>query len=89
VFVWNKQRIQSHFLICYVALVLLRLIQHSIGFKYPIAAISGIKGTKMKENYYLFGYCSELTDALSKLINADLARQVYSRKELKNILAAT
>jgi len=93
VHVWTRAHIEAHFLSCYVALVLLRLIQVDTGFQYSAAkiieAIRGIVGARMKENYYLFSYRTELTDRLGKLIGQNLARQVLSKDDMRKILAAT
>lgn len=93
VHVWTKAHIEAHFLSCYVSLVLLRLIQADTSFEYSAAkvieAIRGIVGARMKENYYLFSYRTELTDVLGALIGQNLARQVYSKDDMRKILAAT
>jgi len=93
VHVWTREHIEAHFLSCYVALLLLRLIQRDTGFEYSVAkvieAIRGIAGAHMKENYYLFSYRTELTDRLGALIGQNLARQVYSKDDMRKILAAT
>ena len=93
VHVWTRAHIEAHFLTCYVALVLLRLIQAATSFEHSAAkvieAIRGIVGARMKENYYLFSYRTELTDLLGALIGQNLARQVYSKDDLRKILAET
>jgi transposase len=93
VFVSLENHIEAHFLTCYMALVLLRLIQADTGFEYSAAkiaeAIGGIIGTHMKESCYLFSYRTELTDKLGDLIGQELDRQIYTVKAMKNILAET
>jgi hypothetical protein len=93
VFVSLEEHIKAHFLTCYIALLLLRLIQADTGFKYSAAkiaeAIRNITGTHMKENCYLFGYRTDLTDELGRLIGQELNRQVYTVGAMKDILAET
>jgi hypothetical protein len=76
-----------------MALVLLRLIQADTGFRHSAAriaeAIRGITGIHMKENCYLFGYRTELTDELGCLIGQELNRQIYTVSAMRGILAET
>jgi transposase len=93
VYVWTRPHIEAHFLSCYVALVVLRLIQSDTNFEYSVAkiidAIRGIVGSHMKQNYYLFSYRTHLTDHLGKLIGQNLAKQVLSKGDIKKIFATT
>jgi len=93
VYVSSKDSIEAHFLTCYIALLLLRLIQAATGFRYTAAKIAeamrSICGTHMKENCYLFGYRTGLTDELGCLIGAELNKQVYTLGSLRQILADT
>ena len=92
-FVSREDRIEAHFLTCYIALLLLRLIQADTGFRYSAAkvaeAMRGVVGTHMKENCYLFGYRTGLTDELGRLIGAELDKQVYTLESMRALLAKT
>jgi hypothetical protein len=93
VYVSRHDRIHAHFMICYVALVLLRLIQADLKWTHSAGEIaediSLMNGTLMKKNYYLFGYRTPLCDKLGKLCDLNLARQVLSSKEMREIFAKT
>ena len=93
VYLSRHDRIHAHFLICYVALVLLRLIQADLGWVYSASAIAealgNMTGTLMQKNYYLFGYRTYLTDELGKLCDIDFSRRVLSTKQIRDILAST
>jgi len=93
VYVFRHDRIHAHFMICYVALVLLRLIQADLDWRYSAEAIAGdcaaMNGTLMKKNYYLFGHRTHLSDELGKLCGIDLSRQILTAKDMKDILAKT
>jgi hypothetical protein len=88
-----EDSIKAHFLTCYVSLLMLRLIQADTGFRHSAAriaeAIRGIAGIHMKENCYLFGYRTELTDELGGMIGCELNRQVYTVGAMRDILAQT
>ena len=93
VYVSRNDRIHAHFLICYVALVILRLIQADLGWKHSAQEIAddiaSMNGTLMKENHYLFGYRTHLCDMLGRLCGIDLSRRMLSAKEMRDILAKT
>lgn len=93
VYVSRHDRIHAHFMICYVALVILRLIQADLEWKHSADEIAGdlskMEGALMKRNYYLFSYRSYLTDKLGKLCDLDLTRQILSTKDMKDIFAKT
>lgn len=93
VYVSRHDRIHAHFMTCYVALVLLRLIQADLKWKYSAEEIAhdiaSMNGTLMKRNYYLFGYRTHLTDKLGKLCDINLSRKILSVKDMRDIFAQT
>jgi hypothetical protein len=93
VYVSRHERIHAHFMICYVALVLLCLIEADLSHDYSIQEIvddiASINGTLMDKNYYLFGHRSHLSDALGRLAGIDLSRKILSAKDMRDILAKT
>jgi len=93
VYVSRHDRIHAHFMICYVALVLLRLIQSDLKWKHSADElahdIASMSGTLMKRNYYLFGYRTPLTDKLGKLCGLDFSRKILSVQDMRNIFAST
>lgn len=68
----SEEGIYSHFLICYIALVIARLIQLSLDKEYSVRKIfSSLKkcnGTLVERNWWIFGYRTELTDLLYELV---------------------
>lgn len=93
VYVSRQDRIRAHFMTCYVALVLLRLIQQDLGWDYSASAIAddiaAMDGILMKKNYYLFSHRTHLSDRLGKLCGIDLSRQILSAKDMREIFART
>jgi transposase len=91
VFVSNHERIHGHFLTCYIALVILRLIEKRMGYEYPLSQIittmKNICCSPETENLYLFDYCTDVTEALGKAFNIDFGKKRLSRSEIKNVLA--
>lgn len=92
VHVSTDAHIRAHFLICYISLLITRLIQRDTKHRYSASqiasAIAGLRGTYMEENYYLFGYRDDVTDALGKATGMNLAKKIYSKGEITSLIAS-
>lgn len=90
VYVWTDKHIEAHFLSCYIALTLARLIQKDTGFAYSVAEImdelSAMSGTHEQDNWWLFDHRSDLSDELCSRVGIDLTRKRMQLSELKSIL---
>ena len=93
VFVSKEDHIKAHFLICFVALVIARIIELKLSHKYSIGRIlesldkSGC--THMKQNYYLFDYLDDVLEDIGAIFKIDFSKRVRSLGEIKKVLAAT
>jgi len=91
VYVSNYDHIDAHFLICFIALVILRLIQKQTGKLYSaetiIDCLNRIECMNEHENIYMFGYRSKVSDALGKAFGIDFTKKRLRLNEIKNILA--
>lgn len=90
VYVRDHDHIDAHFLSCFIALTILRLIQKETGRTYSTQAIidclNKIECMSEHENIYLFGYRSELSDALGEAFDIDLTKKRLRLQEIKKIL---
>ena len=90
VYLSRKDHIEAHFLICFVALVIARLLQQRIGDKYSVTRIleslNKVSCAHIKENYYLFDYTDEVTDAIGNALGIDFSKKFMRLKDIKNIL---
>ena len=87
VFVSREERIKAHFLTCYIALVIVRLIQRRIGYEYSpeklIEAMNRISCSHEGGNLYLFDYRSGVADALGKAFGLDFTKERLTRAAIK------
>ena len=87
----TESHIRAHFLVCYVALLAMRLMQLDTGRKYSAAQISealaGVTGHLVDRNLYLFDYRTDLTDELAGAVGINLSRQVLTRGQIRSIMA--
>ncbi len=91
VYVSREEHIRAHFLVCFIALLIMRLMQLDTKRQYSSAEIaqdiSNIIGHRMDTNVYLFDYRTELIDKLADAIGIDLSRRVLKRGEIRDIMA--
>ena len=91
VYVSTEAHIRAHFLICYVALLIMRLMQLDTGRKHSageIAAdLSQVTGHHLDSNAYFFDHRTDLTDELAAAVGIDLSRQVLTKKQIGRIMA--
>jgi transposase len=90
VYLTREDRIRSHFLICFLSLAIVRLIQKRTNHKHSparlIEAMNCISCSHESENLFLFDYRSEVSDDLGEAFGLDFTRQRLSRKEIKKSL---
>jgi len=91
VYVSRKDRIGAHFLTCFIALVIIRLIGKKTDRKYSaekiISCLNNISCSNEQDNLYLFDYRSKISDAIGSALGIDFTRKRLRRVEIKNILA--
>lgn len=80
-------------MICFVALILIRLLALCLGSKYPIHRIietlNKSSGSYLEENWYVFDYADEITKAITETLEVDLSRKYIKLGDIKKILGAT
>ena len=90
VYLSREDRIQAHFLICFIALTIARIIQHRVGNKFPASRILDSLGkvccSHVEENIYMFSYRDELTDAVGDVFGIDFSKKYMKFGEIKKIL---
>lgn len=90
VYVWTKEHIESHFLTCFVALVIVRLLEKKTNGKYSIASlIEAIRNFKCIHEFssiYMLFNNSEIIEELNKTFNTDILKKRLDKSSLKKIL---
>lgn len=91
VFVARKDHIEAHFLTCYLALALSRILQLKIDKKYSVGKIldslSNCNCSGFERNYYLFDYYDTVLKDIGKAIDVDFSLKNRSLKNIKKILS--
>jgi len=92
IYVKRDDRIKAHFLICFISLVIVRLIQKKTNREFSIEELietmNSICCSHESENLYLFDYQSDATNALGKAFGIDFSMLRLTRSEIKKNIGA-
>ena len=93
VYVWTRDHIEAHFLTCFVALTIARLLELRLERKYSIGrlleALSKAQCSLVQQNYYLFDYYDEVLKDIGTAMDIDFAKRIRTLGEIKKVLADT
>lgn len=91
VYVWTRDHIEAHFLTCYVALCVLRLLQLRTGNRYSAGAIATelgkMCGSNVDGNWWLFDHRTDASDDICASVGLDLAKRFMQLQDIKKVLA--
>lgn len=87
IYVYTKEHINAHFLICFIALVIARLVEIRLKNNYPIERIidtlRSVACSHVDANHYLFDYADEITDDLNVEFNIGFGKKYMTLGEIK------
>ena len=87
VYVWKEEHIQGHFLTCFIALILIRLLQYKTNWAMSpermIGALNSAKATLLQDNYYRLQENPDMQE-LNRLLGIKWERGIVKYEELKN-----
>lgn len=93
VYVSREDHIEAHFLTCFVALVIARILEMKMGHRYNITqmleSLKKSECTYMQMNYYLFDYYDDVLKDIGYKFGIDFSKRIRSLGEIKKILANT
>lgn len=89
----RQDRINAHVLICFLSLVIMRLIQKKTDYKFTpeqiTTCLNSISCSLEHENIYLFDYRSTISDEIGNAFGIDFTKKRLRLNEIKNILASS
>ena len=87
VYLSRKDRIEAHFLICFIALTIIRLLQKLTKRRFSpekiVACLNSIACFNKQDSLYLFGYRSAVSGAIGETLGIDFTRKRLRLKEIK------
>lgn len=86
----KEDHVEAHFLVCYVALVIMRVLEHRLGKKHTVKqirnALINYSCSHLEQNYYLFDYRDDVIQSVETAFGIDLGKKILSLAEIKKIL---
>lgn len=90
VWVSLEEHIQSHFLTCFIALVVVRLLEKRLNNKYSfqaiIDAVRNYTSSNIDHDIYLHSFRNEVIDSFEQEFNIELSKKFKTLSEIKKIL---
>ena len=91
VYVWTREHIEAHFLTCFVALIISRILEMKLEHKYSteriIDSLSRAECSLLQQNYYVFDYYDEVLKDIGNVTNIDFSKRIRTLGEIKQVIA--
>ncbi|WP_422487381.1 IS1634 family transposase [Gudongella sp. DL1XJH-153] len=93
VYVSREDHIKAHFLTCFIALVLVRILEHITHGKHSITkmveSLRSCTCTNVDQNYYIFDYYDEVLADIGKATNIDFSTKIRTLQQIKKNISET
>ena len=90
IYVWLNEHIDAHFATCFLALVLIRLLENKLGHAFSVRQIldslRNYNCVHMDMNTWKFTYYDEVTDACARVFDVTLNDKYKSQQEIQRLL---
>ena len=90
VYLSTYEHINAHFLICFISLLIGRVVEMRLGGKYTIARIietlRNVACSHLSQNVWLFDYADEVTDFMNVVFGTDIGKKAMTLQEIKKSL---
>ena len=87
------EHIEAHFLTCFVALTISRILEMKLEHKYStgriIDLLSRAECSLLQQNYYVFDYYDEVLKDIERVTDIDFGKRIRTLGEIKKVLAKT
>ncbi|GHV41409.1 IS4 family transposase [Synergistales bacterium] len=93
VYLSREDHIQAHFLICFLSLVIIRILERRLGNVYSasriIESLSNASCSVLEENWYVLDYADEITKAIYEKLGIDLRHKYLRLGNIRKIIGST
>lgn len=91
IYLHTAEHINAHFLICFISLLIARIVEKRLGGKYTIERITQtlekVACSHLKENIWLLDYSDELTDELNSVFGTEFGKKYIKLQDIKRNIA--
>lgn len=92
-FVWTRDHVEGHFLTCFIALTIARILEMKLNGRYSIEkllnSLINAQCSLLQQNYYVFDYYDEVLKDIGNAVNIDFSKRIRTLGEIKKVLADT
>ncbi|MBE3089819.1 MAG: IS1634 family transposase [Actinobacteria bacterium] len=93
VYLKTENHIKAHFLICFVSLIIMRVLECKLERKHTVKQIResliNYSCSYLDQNYYLFDYRDDVIKTMEDTFKLDLGKKIMTTAEIKKILQYT
>lgn len=93
IYLRTADHINAHFLVCFVALLIARIVEMKLDGRFSIAKIieslKSVSCSHLEQNLWLFDFADEVTDACNSTFGTDFGRKLMTLKEIKKNFGET
>ena len=93
VYVSREERINSHFLTCFISLLIVRILEHELNHEYSseqiITSLRRANVVELNSTTFKTTYYDKILKALKEEMNIDYGLNLYTRASIRSMLAAT
>jgi transposase len=86
VYLHTRGHINAHFLICFIALLIARIVEIRLGNKHTVAKIAEtlrkVACSLVDQNLWLFDFADEVTDDMNAVFGTDFGRKIMTLGEI-------
>ena len=86
-----QDHIEAHFMVCFVALVLIRCMQLRTDSRFPVGqmidSLRRASASLIEEDLYVFDYYDEVLEGIGQAMGIDFACKYRRGKEIKHLVA--
>ena len=90
IYLRTHEHINAHFLICFISLLIGRIVEMRLGGKYTIAKITEtlrkVACSHLDQNVWLFDYADEVTDDMNAVFDSNIGRKLMTLQEIIKLL---
>ncbi|MEG1725980.1 MAG: IS1634 family transposase [Anaerovoracaceae bacterium] len=90
IYVWLNEHIDAHFATCFLALVLVRLLEHKLGHAFStnqiLNALRNYNCMHLDTNTWKFTYYDEIIDSCAKAFDLHLDNKYKTQQEIQRLL---
>ena len=90
VYVSTEEHIDAHFLICFVSLLIFRILEYKLENKFTtrqiLDSLINLECSHLTENCYLLDFRNEIIEEMEKIFDVDFSNKIMKKIEIKKFL---